>query len=108
MAVAEPEQAPGVAARLALGQRAGGVAAPLATIVLAFLIGGLAVLATGHDPLSTYRAIFNGTGLSWLFPWVHGVDRANAAYNLQQTLLLTTPLILTGIAVAVAFRCGLF
>ena len=33
---------------------------------------------------------------------------SNAAYNLQQTLLLTTTLILTGLAVAFAFRCGLF
>jgi simple sugar transport system permease protein len=31
-----------------------------------------------------------------------------AAYNLQQTLLLTTTLIATGLAVAFAFRCGLF
>ena len=31
-----------------------------------------------------------------------------AAYNLTQTLLTTTPLILTGLAVAFAFRCGLF
>jgi len=30
------------------------------------------------------------------------------AYNLTQTLLTTTPLILTGLAVAFAFRCGLF
>src|SRR4029077_4466958 len=31
-----------------------------------------------------------------------------ASYNLTQTLLTTTPLILTGLAVAFAFRCGLF
>ena len=31
-----------------------------------------------------------------------------AALNLQQTLIATTPLILTGLAVAFAFRCGLF
>ena len=31
-----------------------------------------------------------------------------AAYNLTQTLLTTTPLILTGLAVAFAFRCGMF
>ncbi len=31
-----------------------------------------------------------------------------AAQNLQQTLLLTTPIILTGLAVAFAFRCGMF
>ena len=37
-----------------------------------------------------------------------GDDRTIAALNLQQTLILTTPLILTGLAVAFAFRAGLF
>ena len=45
------------------------------------------MLATGHNPLSTYQSIFNGTGLNWLFPWVSGSERATAAGNLQQTLL---------------------
>ena len=57
---------------------------------------------------STYKAIFDGTGLNWFFPWISGDDRTIAALNLQQTLILTTPLILTGLAVAFAFRCGLF
>jgi ABC-type uncharacterized transport system permease subunit len=82
---------------------------PLLTALLAFLIGGLVVLVTTHkNPLNTYRQIFDGTGLNWLFPWVHGQERFNAALNLQQTLILTTTLILTGLAVAFAFRCGLF
>jgi len=99
---------PSVAARLAFYQRAGGVVTPLLTGAIAFAIGGIAVLATGHNPIRTYRAIFDGTGLNWLFPWVTGASRSLAASNLQQTLLLTTPLILTGLAVAFAFRCGLF
>jgi general nucleoside transport system permease protein len=66
------------------------------------------MLVTGNDPLATYRAIFEGTGLQWLFPWVTGEDRTTAALNLQQTLIITTPLILTGLAVAFAFRAGLF
>src|SRR4051794_16226021 len=78
------------------------------TVLVAFLAGGIVVAATGHNPLSTYRAIFNGTGLNWLFPWVTGDARSLAATNLQQTLIITTPLILTGLAVAFAFRCGLF
>jgi general nucleoside transport system permease protein len=107
---AEPgESAPSVAARLALYQRAGGILTPLITAVVAFFMGGLVVLATtGKNPLSTYRAIFNGTGLNWLFPWVSGAARTDAALNLQQTLILACPLILTGIAVSFAFRCGLF
>jgi general nucleoside transport system permease protein len=104
-----PAGAPlGFVARYALMQRAGGVVTALMTAVIAFLVGGLVVLATGHNPLSAYRQIFNGTGLNWLFPWVTGQDRTLAAFNLQQTLILATPLMLTGLAVAFAFRCGLF
>jgi general nucleoside transport system permease protein len=96
------------AARLAAYIRGGGIVVPLLTAVLAFLTAGLVMLFTGHDPFSTYRAIFEGSGLQWLFPWVAGADRATAALNLQQTLIITTPLILTGLAVAFAFRAGLF
>jgi ABC-type uncharacterized transport system permease subunit len=88
--------------------RIGGVLVPLAATVLAFLIGGLVVLLTGHNPVSAYKAIFEGTGLNWFFPWVSGEAREDAANDLQQTLILMTPLVLTGIAVAFAFRCGLF
>jgi ABC-type uncharacterized transport system permease subunit len=103
------EAIPSVAARLAFYQRASGIVTPLLTAVLAFFIGGLVVLATTHkNPLNTYREIFNGTGLNWLFPWIHGQDRFTAALNLQQTLIYATTLALTGLAVAFAFRCGLF
>ena len=66
------------------------------------------MLATGHNPVTTYTSIFNGTGLNWLFPWVGGAARTTAAGNLQQTLLQATPLILIGLAVAFAFRAGMF
>jgi general nucleoside transport system permease protein len=102
------EQAPSVAARLAFWQQAGGIATPIATAFVAFLIGGLVVVATGHNPLDTYKAIFNGAGLNWFFPWLSGLQRQTAAFNLQETGLLLIPLILTGLAVAFAFRCGLF
>jgi general nucleoside transport system permease protein len=95
-----------VASRLASYVRGGGIVTPLITVLLAFFVGGLVVLLTGHNPFSTYKAIFDGTGLNWIFPWA--ADRDVAAVNLQQTLLATTPLILCGLAVAFAFRCGLF
>ena len=75
--------------------RIGGVLVPLAATVLAFLIGGLVVLITGHNPVTAYRAIFEGTGLNWFFPWVGGESREAAANDLQQTLILMTPLVLT-------------
>ena len=96
------------ASRLAAYVRGGGVVVPMLTALLAFVMGGLVMLVTGKDPIATYEAIWKGTGLQWLFPWTTGADRVLAASNLQQTLIITTPLILTGLAVAFAFRAGLF
>jgi general nucleoside transport system permease protein len=121
------DYAPSVAARLALAQRAGGVVVPLLTVVLAFLIGGVVVFATtGDNPISTYKAIFEGAGLNWFveigsydlripfthahvpFPWNVDDIESTAAFNLQQTLINFVPLVLTGLAVGFAFRCGMF
>ncbi|HLX20633.1 MAG TPA: ABC transporter permease [Gaiellaceae bacterium] len=105
-----PEQAAAtgtLAARIALKQRAGGITVPVITAVVAFLLGGLVVLATGHNPLLAYRDIFDGAGLNWIFHPTTNVANT-AAYNLTQTLLQTTTLILCGLAVAFAFRCGMF
>ena len=127
----EPRQggdyAPSVAGRLALWQKAGGLAVPLLTTLFAFLIGGLVVLnTTGKNPLTTYKAIFEGSGLNWFlevgsyeirlpftdtyvpFPWNTNDFESLAALNLQQTLIIWVPLVLTGLAVAFAFRCGMF
>jgi general nucleoside transport system permease protein len=96
-----------LASRIALRQRSGGVIVPVLTALVAFLLGGVIVLATGHNPLLAYRDIFNGAGLNWIFhPTTDTVN--TSAYNLSQTLLQTTTLILTGLAVAFAFRCGMF
>ncbi len=102
-----PETGGSFAARLSLSQRAGGIAVPVATVLLAFLLGGLVVLATGHNPLLAYRDIFNGAGLNWIFHPTTSTQ-GTSAYNLSQTLLQSTTLILTGLAVAFAFRCGMF
>src|SRR4029078_3497865 len=86
---------------------------------LAFLAGGIVVLATGHNPIKTYHAIWNGTRRPLFFQFGHHHTalpfthhrvffwwdtNANllAPYNLAQTLILTTTLILTGLAGAVA------
>jgi simple sugar transport system permease protein len=92
---------------LALKQRAGGIAVPIVTVVVAFLMSGVVVLATGHNPLLAYRDIFNGAGLNWIFHPTTSMA-STASYNLSQTLLQTTTLILCGLAVAFAFRSGMF
>jgi len=108
-----PEQAAQtgtLAAALAVKQRAGGFMVPLATVVLAFLMGGVVVAATQHSvhkALLAYQDIFRGAGLNWIFHPTTNILNI-ASYNLSQTLLQTTTLILTGLAVAFAFRCGMF
>jgi simple sugar transport system permease protein len=66
---------------------------PLAAVVAAFVVGGLVVLAVGDSPLSTYTLLI-GSALTW-------------PDGIGYTLFYATPLIFTGLAVAVAFRCGL-
>jgi general nucleoside transport system permease protein len=113
-----------VTGRLALYQRAGGVLTPIVTTLVAFFVAGLVILVTtGRNPLPVYRGILDGTGLPWLVHWlvdvrvVGGTEElyateadavAVSAVNLQQTLILTSSLILTALAVAFAFRAGLF
>jgi general nucleoside transport system permease protein len=105
-----PEQAAEtgtLAARISLRQRSGGILVPVLTALVAFLIGGAVVAATGHNPFTTYNDILDGAGLNWFaHPTTNTID--TSAYNLSQTLLQTTTLILTGLAVAFAFRCGMF
>jgi general nucleoside transport system permease protein len=96
-----------IAVSIALKQRAGGIIVPVITVVIAFLMSGIVVLATGHNPLIAYRDIFNGAGLNWIFHPTTDLT-STAAYNLTQTLIQTTTLIFTGLAVAFAFRCGMF
>jgi simple sugar transport system permease protein len=123
------EPPPTLAHRYRMLQRAEGLVAPLITVLLAFLISGVVVLAsTGsfRSTIDTYQAIFNGTGLNWFFhvgnhhigvpfsdarvwfPWQTDDIQSLAASNLEQTLLLWISLVLAGLAVSFAFRCGLF
>jgi general nucleoside transport system permease protein len=66
---------------------------PVAAVLAAFVIGGIVVLAIGDDPIETYRLLIGSA-----FSWPDGIG---------YTLFYATPLIFTGLAVAIAFRCGL-
>lgn len=66
---------------------------PLAAVAAAFLVGAVLVLAVGDSPISTYSLLV-GSALTW-------------PDGIGYTLFYATPLIFTGLAVAVAFRCGL-
>jgi ABC-type uncharacterized transport system permease subunit len=66
---------------------------PLIAVVAAFVVGGIIVLLIGDNPfVAFYHMIGNSFG---------------SLNDLGYTLFIATPLIFTGLAVAVAFRCGL-
>jgi ABC-type uncharacterized transport system permease subunit len=66
---------------------------PLIAVVAAFIVGGIIVLLIGDNPIETYKLLI-GSALSW-------------PDGIGYTLFYATPLVFTGLAVAVAFRCGL-
>jgi len=96
-----------IAARYDLMQRAGGLIVPVITALMAFVIGGIILALSGYNPFTTYWEIAQGAGLNW-FGHLTTNTANTSAYNFAQTLNYTTTLILTGLAVAFAFRCGLF
>jgi ABC-type uncharacterized transport system permease subunit len=88
------------------------VAVPILTVLIAFVIAGFAILAAGANPFTVYARLFENSGLSWPLQFLPGnplnVDPRLSELYLTSTIVVATPLVLTGLAVAFAFRCGLF
>lgn len=67
---------------------------PVIAVLLSFVIGAIFIIISGNNPLVAYEALIIGS--------------LGSIPALGETLLKTTPLIFTGLAIAFAFRCGLF
>ncbi len=67
---------------------------PIIAIIGALIIGSIVILLIGEDPIQVYKMMF-GLAIGNRDGWGNVLFRA-------------TPLIFTGLAVAFAFRCGLF
>lgn len=79
-----------------LTQRLAGLPAwapPVLAVLAAFLVGGVVVALVGDSPLQTFTLLI-GSALTW-------------PDGIGYTLFYATPLIFTGLAVAVAMRAGL-
>ncbi|MFQ5858600.1 MAG: ABC transporter permease, partial [Anaerolineae bacterium] len=63
---------------------------PVVSIVLALVFGGILLTVAGADPWETYKAM--------------AVGAFGARYSISETLVKAIPLMLTGLAVAIAFR----
>lgn len=67
---------------------------PLLALIAALVAGAIVMWLSGDDPIAAYKGLFLGA---------FGNERA-----WSRTLIKVTPLILTGLSVAVAFKAGLF
>ena len=67
---------------------------PVASLVVALILGGVVLAAAGNSPFEAYRTMFDASLNGWT--------------SLSRSLTLATPLILTGLAAAVAFRMKVY
>src|SRR5438874_12816137 len=66
---------------------------PLIAVIAAFIVGGIVIWIIGDSQIQTYKLLIGSA-----FSWPDGIG---------YTLFNSTPLIFTGLAVEVVFRCGL-
>jgi simple sugar transport system permease protein len=67
-------------------------ARPVLALAVAVIVAGILVALLGHDPVEVFSILLDGSLNGW----------SNIAVTLQQT----TPLVFTGLAVAIAFKAG--
>jgi hypothetical protein len=67
---------------------------PILAVFTALVVGALVMWVSGDNPFAAYRGLWNGA--------------FGNARNWSETIRKMTPLILTGLSVAVAFKAGLF
>lgn len=67
---------------------------PIISVLLGLIAGGIIMLLSGYNPIAGYQALWTGA--------------FGDSFTIGETIRRTTPLILTGLAIAFAFRSGLF
>ncbi|MEJ7860308.1 MAG: ABC transporter permease [Pyrinomonadaceae bacterium] len=69
------------------------ILSPFLAVLAAFIVGGIIILLIGDNPFETYQLLLGNS--------------FGSLKDVGYMLFYATPLIFTGLAVAVAFRCGL-
>ena len=77
-----------------MSNRVVNILVPVISIIIGLFVGAIVMLVSGYDPVEGYIALWNG-----IFGDV---------YSIGNTIRQITPYILSGLAVAFAFRTGLF
>ncbi|MGG3466695.1 ABC transporter permease [Neobacillus pocheonensis] len=77
-----------------MSKRLSGILTPLIAVLLGIIVGTVIMLASGYNPVDAYTALWNGA--------------FGDIYYVGEVIRQFTPYILAGLAVAFAFRVGLF
>lgn len=77
-----------------MSNRVVNILVPVISIILGLIVGAIVMLVSGYDPVAGYIALWNG---------IFG-----DSYAIGETIRQISPYILAGLAVAFAFRTGLF
>lgn len=77
-----------------MSNRTKNIIVPIIAVLLGMLVGTIIMLITGYDPVAAFGALWNGA--------------FGDSYFTGETIRQITPYILAGLAVAFAFRTGLF
>lgn len=75
-------------------KRASAAAIQVVAVVLGLVVGGGLIAGAGADPIVAYQAVFVGA--------------FGDVYNFTETLVKVTPILLAGLGVTIAFRCGVW
>ena len=67
---------------------------PVIAVLFGFIVGAICIAITGNNPLVAYAALFKGS--------------LGSIPSLGETMYKVTPILFTGLAAAISFRCGLF
>ncbi|XJZ28560.1 ABC transporter permease [Bacillota bacterium Lsc_1132] len=77
-----------------MSKRLRNIITPVIALLLGILVGTIIMVASGYDPAAAYTALWNGA--------------FGSTYYIGEVIRQVTPYILSGLAVAFAFRVGLF
>lgn len=87
------------------GEKWHSITVPLFSIVLSLLAGAILLLLLGKNPVSGFTALLQGSGI---LPKAKYAANSNILTDLFSMLNCLTPMIFAALAVAVAFKGGLF
>ncbi|MEH7107001.1 ABC transporter permease [Bacillus sp. JJ1764] len=77
-----------------MSKRLKGILTPLIAVLLGIIVGTIIMVVSGYDPIAAFTALWNGA--------------FGQVYYFGEVVRQVTPYILAGLAVAFAFRVGLF